>query len=106
VGFVEGFLDGSVNVPSCGLGEVKARELGKFLARAILKKAQCTGYLKGRGSSFRALVCQNLLGKALRVTFRLYLQQVQKHANSRFIVESGKSQVSNSEDSGNAEDFA
>ena len=45
-------------------------------------------------------------GKGLRVSFMLYLQQVQNHANSRFTFESGKSQVSNPEDSGNPENFA
>ena len=38
MGFVVGFLDGSVKVPSCGLGEVKARELKQFLPRAILNQ--------------------------------------------------------------------
>ena len=38
MGFVVGFLDGSVKIPSCGLGEVKARELRQFLPQAILRK--------------------------------------------------------------------
>ena len=48
MGFVVGFLDGSVKIPSCGLGEVKARELRQFLPQAILRKpnAQASHYLK------------------------------------------------------------
>ena len=38
-----GFLDGSVNVPSCGLGEVKARELKLVSSTGYSKTAQCTG---------------------------------------------------------------